>query len=109
MSEEQMPQNFFNSRFFVVLCFVLGFLAGVVVGLTVQWTGGKHLGVAKIGEMLDTDFIYLKKGGLAQGQILAEEKGQILFSMENATLTFSPEEIRWVDRDHYTRYLKEVL
>jgi len=65
----------------------------------------KYLPV-KIGEFLDTDFLYLKSGELLKGQVLSEDPQGVLLRISGGSVLFKPSEVKRIERNFYTRYLK---
>ena len=91
------------------------FMAGLVVGaLLVLGAGfagraadwGRQYASVRSGEFLDTDFLLLRTGDLMRGRIVEETADKILFAVPKGTVEFSREDVKRVDKNYYTRYVR---
>lgn len=96
---------------------VIGFLVGFIVGI-IFWNGvgiaaaqhdyWKRVAIIRVGELLDTDVVYLKSGNWLSGRIVSETASGIEFRMPKEVRKIDREDINKIDYNTYSRYLKEM-
>ena len=107
MAVDELTAQLTRSRIFITAIFFLGFVLGMIVGVTFDRVWGYDYFHVKLGEILDTDFIYLKTGGLLQGYIISENENEIVFKMGESVINLSQSEVDHVDYNRYTRYARK--
>ena len=92
-------------KFHHVLVF-LSLVFGLCVGFVIGHSSNMNVVTVKLGEFLDTDFVYLKTGLIMRGQVISKNEDSVLFAMDNTTLTIPANEIQKIEYNYYTRYFK---